>query len=322
MRTVFFILIGMVIIIAGCTKERADLLSSSDLKYLALMPQDASIIGTMNFSKIHQTKIYDLFMKYAKHNPFDSEDYKVFTEETGFDLEKDLSQFYFAGIGRGHKYQTNGIFIATGKFTPEKISEFIESKADDSEKLISESYHNFKLYRVHRKDMAFCFADDQTLIGGRDSLVMIALDRFGKENSLSDNLQNEISSIRYKTHAWIWMNTEQFLASLPMSEFGDRLRSLDSITNGQMSVELADDIKFDGRCTCRDKENAELIQDMIKGGIAAAKLSFTEDRNAIDILNKIEVESDDNKVKVNFDMSGKEIDYLLSKQGFIAIAKR
>ena len=306
------------IALAGCVPERYESFDESDLKYLALLPQETNLIGSINFSKIRDTEIYDLFVKYAGRTPFESEEYQIFVEKTGFDIQQDLSQVYFAGFGPGDRYNERGIFIATGNFSPEKISDFIEEEASTSEKLISEYYHDFKLYRIPHEDLTFCFADTHTLIGGKDSLVMNSLDRLGKDNTLSDNLREELTSIRYKSQVWIWMNTENFIASLPPSDLGDRIKSLETIRSGQMSMAMSNEVKFDGICICGDEENAKIIRDMIKGAVATAKLNLSDDRDGVDILNKIDVETDGNTVTVYFNMSRDEIEHLLQKKGMIA----
>ncbi len=318
MRLSSIVLPLMFIVLAGCARERHESFAESDLKYLALLPQETNLMGSMNLSKIRDTEIYDLFVKYAGRTPFESEDYQIFVEKTGFDIQQDLSQVYFAGIDPGNRHTARGVFIATGNFSPEKISDFIEKETDTSEKLISEYYHDYKLYRIRHEDLAFCFADTQTLIGGKDSLVIKSLDRFGKDNALSDHLREELTSVRFKKQAWIWMNTENIIASLPPSELGDRIKSLETIRSGQMSVALSDEVTFDGVCICGDEENAEIIRDMIKGAVATAKLKLSDDREGVDILNKIDVETDGNTVKVYFNMTRDEIDHLLQKKGMIA----
>jgi len=321
MKRLSILLPFVFIILAGCTRERVEPFSKSDLKYLALLPQDAHIVGAMDFSKIRNTEVYDLFKKYADHTPFESDDYELFVEKTGFNMEKDLRIIYFAGTGSEYMVKPRGIFIATGNFSPEKISAFIEEEAEDSKEIVSESYIQFKLYRLRSEDLAFSFADAQTLIGGRDSLVMKCLDRFNNENTVNDDLMEELSPIRYKSQAWIWMNTGKFISALPASELGNRIRSLETIKSGQMSMAMSDEIKFDGICTCGDEQNAEIIQDMVKGAIATAKLNFTDDRDSVDILNKIAVETEGNIVKITFNMTRNEIDHLLKKKGFTARLK-
>ncbi len=318
MKYLSIILITTFIGLTGCARERVETFSKADLKYMALLPADAHIMGAVNFGKIKNTEVYDLFVTYADHTPFESHDYQLFVDKTGFDMEKDLRSLYFAGSGFDAHSSGRGIFIATGNFSPDKISAFIQAEADEPDKILSETYNSFNIYRIQNEDLSFCFSDDQTLVGGRDALVVAALDRMNKESTIGDPLRQALSPIRFKSQAWVWMNTQNLLESLPESELSDRIKSLQAISSGQMSVAMSDELKFDGVCVCADAENAEIVQDMIKGAIATAKLGFTDDRDGVDILNKISVDQNGNEVALRFTMKRNEIEHLLKKNGFIA----
>jgi hypothetical protein len=318
MKYLSIILITAFIGLTGCARERVENFSSADLKYIAMLPSDAHIMGSVNFGKIKDTEVYDLFVSYADDIPFKSHEYKLFIDKTGFDMEKDLGSLYFAGSGFNSRASGHGIFIATGNFSPDKISAFIQAEADEPDKILSESHNSFKIYRIQNEDLTFCFADEHTLIGGQDALVTAALDRMNTENTIDNQLREALSPIRFKSQAWVWMNTQKMLASLPESELADRIRSLQTVSSGQMSMAMSDELRFDGVCICTDAENAEIIQDMIKGAIATAKLGFTDDRDGVDILNKITVDQHGNEVVLRFSMERNEIEHLLKKKGFIA----
>jgi len=318
MKFIITLVFSLLVFIAGCSTEKNTPFSSADLNYLALLPQDARVIGAMNFNRIRDAEIYKLFKKYAANTPFESRDYRMFVDRTGFDLETDLKNIYFAGTGLENVHQSRGMFIATGEFRPEKITAFIESENKSPEKLSVATEGQYKVYRVPGEDLAFCFPDSQTLIGGKDSLVTAALQRINTENQLSNDLETALDPIRYKSDSWIWMNTEKFLASLPSSELSTRIKSLQAVRNGQMSVSVVKDIKFSGICNCNDTENAENIEDMIRGAIAAAKLTYSDDRESIDILNTIKVTVSGSRVEISFDMSYNDVEHLLRKKGLIA----
>lgn len=320
MKFIITLLITLFVFIAGCSTEKNTSFSSADLKYLALLPQDARVVGAINFNRIRDAEIYKLFKKYADNTPFESQDYRMFVDRTGFNLETDLKNLYFAGTGLENVHQNRGLFIATGSFRPERITAFIESENKPPEKLSVETEGQYKVYRVPGENLTFCFPDSQTLIGGKDSLVNATLEKLTTANQLSNYLETALYPIRYKSDSWIWMNTEKFLASLPSSELGTRIKSLKAVRSGQMSVSVAEDIKFNGICTCNDEENAGNIKDMVKGAIAAAKLTYSDDREAINILNTINVTVRGNRVEVAFDMSYNDVEYLLRKKGLIASA--
>jgi hypothetical protein len=230
---------------------------------------------------------------------------------TGFDFEKDLSEVYFAAISIDESEKSNGLFIASGSFNPDNIISYIREQ-DLEEELQSETFEQFTLYYFDENDLYFCFADDKTVIGGSRQLVLSTLKN--ESGNSKPELMPLIESLKYKNWAWITLNTKSVLSSMQDHGIYDHLPVVKSINNASIAFKMTDNLYFNGECVCSDGEKAELLKDAVKGAISAAKLSVSDDRDTIDILNRIDVDVDDNVMITNGKMTRDDIKKLVAQK--------
>ena len=79
-------------------------------------------------------------------------------------------------------------------------------------------------------------------------------------------------------------------------------------------MKVGQDLQFAGEGEFADAENAELFHDAVKGALAAAKLSMSGDREAVDVLNKIEIKIKGSRVVVNSQINKADVDKLVAKR--------
>jgi len=299
------------VFIVSCDIVERESLSSEMHDHLQQLPPDANLIGYINFAKMKSSPVFDLLQNDIEDEIFQCEEYRDFLKSTGFDIEKDIHEVYFAAISQEKSEGYNGIFVASGTFNPDKIIAYI--KEQDSEKeLLTETYDQFTLYYLKEEKLSFCFKDDKTIIGGSQSLVKKALMEESSETDLV--LMPQIKSMRYKSWAWMTMNTESILKKMQAHRITERIPVVKSIRSVSMAIKLTDNLYFNGECICSDNEKAELLKDALKGAIAAAKLSVSNDRGTIDVLNSINVETKNNLLITDGEMSKSDIEKLIAQK--------
>jgi hypothetical protein len=97
-----------------------------------------------------------------------------------------------------------------------------------------------------------------------------------------------------------------------------KFKSLESLKSINLSLDLTEKFKFFGESSFSSDEQAELFYDAIKGFIAAGKLSTSDDREIVDILNSITVNNEGEEVTINIEFTKEEIEALLDKKDSIA----
>ena len=308
-KSIIFLL--ALVFISSCGIVERESLSAEMRDQLQKLPSDANLIGYINFTRMKTSPFFDLFQDDIEDEMFLSEEYQDFLKSTGFDIEKDIHEVSFATISPEKSEGYNGIFIASGAFNPDKIIAYI--KEQDSEKeLLFETYDQFTLYYLKEEKLSFCFKDDNTIIGGSQILVKKALMAENSEMDLV--LMPQIKSLKFKSWAWMTVNTESMLKNMPASRITERIPVVKSIRSVSMAIKLADNLYFNGECLCSDNEKAELLKDAVKGAIAAAKLSVSDDRGTIDVLNSINVKTENNSLITDGEMSKSDIEKLIAQK--------
>ena len=307
---------SLLILFSACVQDRVEPLSNDMQQQLALLPPEADLLGYINLEQIKQSAISKMFMDSTGWRMFRADELEEFKAATGFDFQKDTKSIYFAAGLDGEKKGMNGLFIATGNFNPEKIIAFITSH-DEGKKLVEESYQNDKIYRLSEEQVLFCFADQNTLVAGKEAAVKSWLDK--RMQSVKPGISSEwlqrIEPLKYKNGAWVAMTMEKFRAFLEKeTPMINKFQGIKNVKNGSFCIDFSDRLSFYGQGECTDPEKATLFRDALKGLLASAKLAVSEEREMVDIINKVEVESKNERVAVQFKMTADEIEKLVQKR--------
>lgn len=313
----FIFVIGIVSLFTGCEKVTEQLPQTMETQ-LALLPENANALGYMNVKKIHESDFVNIFLDSSKASPFADEEYQEFVEATGLDLRKDITEVYFAAILGEHSYEKDGLAVINGNFDPNKIIDYIK-KESQSHTLTKSSYGNYNIYNFAEDDTVnFSFVNNTTLLVGSEDNITTWIDKSsGKSGEFKNELISKVDKIKYKDTAWFTMDASLIIEELKKKDI-KKLKSLESLKNISLSMNLVEKFKFFGESEFTSSEQAELFYDAIKGFIAAGKISTSDDREFVDLLNSIEVNHDSEQVTINIDFSKDDVEKLLNMKDSIA----
>jgi hypothetical protein len=157
------------------------------------------------------------------------------------------------------------------------------------------------------------------MVGGKERYIKSWLDKYDQTSKDATHpLLPHVGKLKYKKGVWFTMTAEPLMRRIKESDFGEKLQGLKNVKHGGLSMDFSDHFNFYADCECSDAEKSELLKDAIKGFIATLKLSKSDDRDAIDILNKIDVKQSNACVIVKFKMTKDEVERLLLKRKAIA----
>jgi hypothetical protein len=315
MKIRYFTVLILMVFLAACIQERPEPLSDQLKHQLAMLPQDADLLGYINLQQIQQSEVAKVIIDSASMCMFHDKKFDEFKAATGFDFRKDASELYFAvALNNEAKEEDefNGLFVARGNFDPEKIISFVKSKHEDEE-MLEETYTQFTLYRPTGKPLVFCFADQHTLIAGKAAAVKTWLDKSVQPGDLklAENWLQSIESLKYKNGFWLTMTTKNLAGLIDReSALPKNFEGIKNIKSASFSMNFSENLSFDGQGECLDAEKADLFRDALRGLLASAKLSVSSERNLVDIINKVNVDSNNEKITVRFKLSTAEIEKL------------
>ena len=90
-------------------------------------------------------------------------------------------------------------------------------------------------------------------------------------------------------------------------------RAMKSLQGVLLSAQIEEQAKLYGEALCDNEENSRLLAQAAKGALATAKLSVSDDRDAVDMLNRIDVELKGKSVEMRADLDKAFFDKWLEK---------
>ena len=304
-----------------CAPDYSESLSREMAAEIAMLPADPAAIGYLNIESIKQSEFFSLVEENLEKNPFYSDDYQEFMDATGLDIREDIDEVYFTFNKKDTDDDPELFAVIRGNFQPERIMDYIME--EEGQSLREKTLGEHTIYLIEDGEFAICFADNQRLLAGKQNAVESWLrQKDGDQRTkMSESLNRSIQAVKYKQQGWMVMDTHRFVNKM-MDEFNhrnpDTFEGLKSLNQMNFSVYFDEYMKFNALGQFTDAEKAELFRDALKGFIATAKLSMSEDRKAIDVLNKIEVNANKSEVVIQFRMSRDDIDRLRQKREELA----
>jgi hypothetical protein len=310
------ILTVLVVVAALISCERMKEQFSGDmLQQIALLPQDANVVGYINVAKIHNSSFASLLPDSGKIQPFHDMDYQEFVEATGLDIRKDVQEIYGAANITDQNHEGSGIFVVKGRFDKDKIMAYI-SKKDTLSRTSCEKVDGIDFFHLDEK-ISLCFPDDQTIAGGATEIVKEWLSRklAGPQQVVIDKKRKaRLDEIKYKSTGWVYLDLGNSLDFIN-NENREWKNATEGVLNLTLSIQLNKKLALFSECECDNAEKAGLLQDALKGGIAALKLSQSDHRDVIDTLNKIQVKTRDKLVVSQFAMTKEDIERMIKAHG-------
>lgn len=320
------LLILVVLIVAvswQCTREQPETLSRQMWGQIALLPDSAPAIGYVNIQSIKDSPFFPFIEDSMGKKHFYSDEYQEFMDATGLNLRRDIHDIYFCFFPEkegGHK----GILaVVNGSYQPDNIINYIrEHEGEDT--LYQESYQKFTIYGLDDNGISICFPDSNQLIGGNPHMVKLWLDNYASRNpKINPQTLDRIRSLRYKNQGWLSVDVRSFIDDMTRAmqrhPEARRFEGLKSMEDVNFSMKMDRELKFSGSAMFSSNETAKLFKEAIKGWIATAKLAVSQERKAVDVLNKIRVESHGNQVLVRFSLTREDIETLKNSRPSLAI---
>jgi hypothetical protein len=302
-----FIAFNLVILLAlfsfmACGKKaaapKAGTAKAQDI--LGMIPAD--VLGVF-FVDVHRAMTTEVARKTIQEQK-DYQKYQEFIEKTGVDPQKDI-YFLAAGImkGTGEDNQ-EGVGVVNLKYDKDAILALIKEKIEEEgQELMEEQYENFTLYKAWEKDEsgAFSFINDSNVVVGNEAPVKAVLDVL--KNKKDNVFKNEkLSALIDKTNkdALFWgamlvppEAMEQAASENPMMGAMKEIESVALYFDYKNQNLIAEIMAMSPNAESNKKVAEALNGIKAFGGMAAA-----EKPEIGELLNKIEITSTDEYVKI------------------------
>lgn len=313
-KPILFFLMTFLFANYGCSRESGPEEGAATIAvstHLSLLPESTHFLVYANMKSLKETPFGQGFSERLHRDlrlEEDDESYRDFMEQTGFDFERDAHEIWISGRERGAlDHSTNGA-IVRGQFHRDKIIDYAKTRRRS--RVIEQEFEGHKIYVAEERDgkFAFSFLNDETVVLGNEEWVKsIILQKKSSKNVLDNpSMSKFISQIPEKDYFW-------GVFDLSDKNWAENIRRRGSPFKGAESLEKMKSLVFYAKVDQKAElvikgdfatsEEAELFADMLNGFKAMAKMMVSDDKEAVDMLNGIRIQTDgaDLQLTMNID---------------------
>jgi hypothetical protein len=326
------LILALTIMAAGCSTTKTTSLPAEVDQHLAWIPQAVNGVAYCDMQSLRQSELGQALEKdFSEHLDDMRRDrhFKEMLERAGFDIENDLRSVLIGFEGGERGSEQNFAFVATGNFDEQKIINTVNAARDSMEKhhgererpeLTAETYNGKTIYVIEeRGEKAFYFADAHTFVAGDRAWVQSIIDGKTADQSVKQNaaIAALMDKLRFKDQCWVVANTADVMEKVAeeLSESRDfkGTRAVKAVQGVTFSAHVGQKAELYGEAVCDSEENSKLLVEAAKGALATAKLAVSDDREAVDMLNRIGIDMAGNSVKVTADLDKAFFDTMREK---------
>jgi len=301
MRIYFYLSLALLLFgLSSCQKIKYEPLSAEVKTTLALLPAEANLIAYSDFKKFYTFIADSGFLQSLSVQPLRFRgDLKDFIEETGLDPRRDIDEVYLASkVGFPDRKQ--GLIVAKGNFDPAKLSEKL--RQENPELSVEQTGDRFTI-KGQKHDMIFVFKGTNLVVGGTPEYVEGFLS--GRENE--NPLIFKTSGLPYLQDQWLIADVSAIRTGQADSGHIKLPPAVKKIETVGVSVQAGETIRFFGFAECDNAESAGLLLDFAKGLVSGLKLNISTDREIVDLINRIGLETKGKTVTGTYNISKEEI---------------
>lgn len=280
--------LALCLTLAACQpKQSASLHVSPALE--ALVPADTVVVLGVNLATIRDTTIYQKLLTRVPLPQLDQ-----FTQETGLDPRKDLSEILFCSNGK------NALLLVRGKFRITDLEARFKSKG------VAPS--NYKGHRLFGDDRgAVTFLDDSTAAAGGPAEIRTLFDQpSGAGHGLPPPLRDLLRTLPAgdQVYAALTGGVENLNLPLPREgNLGNILQALRSVESATLGMNLSNGMAAIFVVNCTTDRDAKFVHDLVRGLVGFGRLNTPDNQpDLLKLYDAIQVTQQQAQTKITADV--------------------
>ncbi|MGA8594179.1 MAG: hypothetical protein WB676_05485 [Bryobacteraceae bacterium] len=264
------------VLLAGCGRNPATGVVV-DPAFGPLVPPDTKLLAGARLDKLRSTPLYEkLNERFDLDRRLD-----LFSERTGLDLRKDVSQVLLASNGN------RALVMARGRFNVEEMEPKLGALGTSRIK-----YKNYTLFG--NAETSVVFLETGVAIAGPQMDLKDVLDHRADHSQLPDKFAGRLRAMPAADQVWLISNGV-FPASLLSGPDTTGMKSLlsnfvDYIQSAQLGLHADQGAELKGNIDCISGDGAQRVRDALKGMVGFARLGTRSDQtDLLKLLDTVQV---------------------------------
>ncbi len=271
---------------------------------LRLIPKDVMAVFFVDLHRVLAMEAVDKSLKEEKSQ----QKLQEFIQKTGIDPQKDIFFVTGALTKEADKPNPEGMGIINLKYNKEtlltRIKEEMGKKPEEKQELLEAKYGDFTVYSVkweHGEGASFCFLDDSNIAVGNENEVKSVIDVLGKKTE--SVLKNEaLSQLLTKTNKeamfWAALNLPPEMVNAIVSE-NPNLSDLASVSAACLYFDYTNKaVSGEIKVMSADATKNQQVAEFLNGIRALGGLMTANDPDMTEVINRIEISSGADHVKI------------------------
>lgn len=230
-------------------------------------------------------------------------DYREFVERTGLDLNRDVLEVWGNAVIVDEE-RTEGGAIVRARFDRDRLLRYIEEK--ERGEFERQTYRDYELFVDPDDSDALTILDDQTVAFGHIAWLKKTIDHLkGDSPSIRENavMMGLVEQIPDNSQVWAALDMRDLSEGWvqEMQRSGAQFQgaeSLESLESMILYVQAGDAARTTLLGNFGSAEKAQLLADMLRGLKAMAKLAVSDDREIVDLLDRVGIEVDGPRLSI------------------------
>ncbi len=257
-----------------------------DSSFKPFIPADTKVLAGVQIANLEASPLYQ-----SHKGQLNLAQLNEFTERTGVDLTRDLSEIVIAWNGE------QAVALARGSFNQSKIQPKLKSLG-----VHQQTFQKYTLFGDAANSLVFI--RDGLALAAPSQAVRNLINGNG-EAGVAGELQERLETLPKSSEMWVVSRGGLPTTGIPMrSEIGSALSNIVAFVSGTaIGVAIDTGIHLQGDLTCVSNEGAQRVRDALRGGIGLARLTTRD--NQLDLLrlyDSIHVEQANAAVHVRADL--------------------
>jgi hypothetical protein len=306
---------GLVAYYSGNLPLRSSAIGPAELAYV---PADAQAVA---FANVHDIMASEFRQRLRQVLPTGEEKDKL-KAETGIDIEQDIDTVV-AGFSGSKMDQSSAVVMVRGRFNDGQITALLTQHGAQAE-----DYGGKRMLVAPQREMAagqeatpeapaktgftgaLAFLEPGLLALGDTAAVKRAIDAGATREDVTKNadLMQFVADVDRNSNAWV-VGT---LAAVSQSgKLPPQVQdSVSAVKMFALSAHVNNGVKGTLQAVARDDQSAENLRDVVRGGLAAARMMTSQDTKMTDMLNSLQLTGSGTTVTLSFTVPADLLDML------------
>jgi hypothetical protein len=269
-----------------------------DSSFEPFIPADTKVLAGVQLTKLQSAPLYR-----AHKGQLDFGQVQAFSERTGLDPTRDLSEILIAWDGK------QLLAMARGHFSQAKVGPKLESLGARRK-----SYKKYTLFGDERNSLVFM--RDGLIVAGSSQALRELIDRGNKRDAgIPAELQQRLESTPKADQLWAVSRGGLPVNGIAMrSDIDSALSNIVGYVSGAATgIAIDTGIHFQADLTCISDQGAQRVRDALRGGIGLARLTTKDNQlELLRLYDSVHVDQEKSAIHVRADVAPDLADRLFS----------